>query len=63
MAGIKQQASPVLLGRTTEVEVVDPVQPELYGTLTNRFGGNAFMKEALPNPHPSVYIGNPLKGV
>ena len=42
MAGIKQQASPVLLGRTTEVEVVDPVQPELYGTLTNRFGGNAF---------------------
>jgi hypothetical protein len=42
MAGIKQQASPVLLGRTTEAEVVDPVQPELYGTLTNRFGGNAF---------------------
>jgi hypothetical protein len=41
MAGIKQQASPVLLGRTTEAEVVDPVQPELYGTLTNRFGGNA----------------------
>jgi hypothetical protein len=43
MAGIKQQASPVLLGRTTEAEVVDPVQPELYGTLTNRFGGTRMM--------------------
>jgi hypothetical protein len=57
MAGIKQQASPVLLGRTTEAEVVDPVQPELYGTLTNRFGGNAFFaEEALPNPHQTVYL-------
>jgi cell division protease FtsH len=26
-------------------------------------GFNRQMKEALPNPHPSVYIGNPLKGV
>jgi hypothetical protein len=33
-AGVVEYASPVLLGRTNEVEVVEPVQPELNGSLT-----------------------------
>ena len=40
--GVMQYASPVLHGRINEVEMVDPGLTELNGTLTNRFGGNAF---------------------
>jgi hypothetical protein len=45
VAGVEQYASPVLKGRTTEVEVMIPEPPGLNGTLTNRFGGNAFFVE------------------
>jgi hypothetical protein len=49
VAGVVQYASPVLQGRTIEVDLVDPVQPELNGTLTNRFGGNAFFVCLFPH--------------